>query len=100
MQSLSEPPINTEQQLGFYPETESYGLDALRTRGGSSLGPVQSLKFTSAIPRRRVLDYAKTRRVTPFVLLLTIYQMAISAVSGATTVVTGVPFANRLEATT
>ncbi|WP_457296312.1 condensation domain-containing protein [Pseudomonas chlororaphis] len=39
--------------------------------------------------------YARAQRVTPFVLLLAIYQRAISAVSGVATVVTGVPFANR-----
>ncbi|UMZ09113.1 non-ribosomal peptide synthase [Pseudomonas sp. MPFS] len=97
-QQLAEQTVSAAQQLEVYPHTGPYGLDALRTKSSSGMGRMQSLKFTSNVPRSRVLAYAKAQRVTPFVLLLAIYQRAISAVSGVSTVVTGVPFANRSEA--
>lgn len=94
-QHLPEQPASAAQQLEIYPGTGPYGLDALRTKGSGGMGRMQSLKFTSDVPRSKVLDYTRAQRVTPFVLLLAIYQRAISAVSGVATVVTGVPFANR-----
>jgi len=90
--------VSTAQQLEIYPGTGPYGLDAVRSKNTSGKGRMQSLKFTALVARSRVLDYAKTLRVTPFALLLAIYQRAISAVSGVATVVTGVPFANRPDA--
>ncbi|MHC8397825.1 condensation domain-containing protein [Pseudomonas sp. LB3P93] len=95
---LPEQPVSTAQQLEIYPGTGPYGLDAVRSKNTSGKGRMQSLKFTAPVARSRVLDYAKTLRVTPFALLLAIYQRAISAVSGVATVVTGVPFANRPDA--
>ncbi|BBN55163.1 hypothetical protein TRE132_32880 [Pseudomonas chlororaphis subsp. aurantiaca] len=95
MRALPKQPVSAAQQLEVYPGTGPYGLDALRPKSGAGMGRMQSLKFTCDVPRSRVLDYARAQRVTPFVLLLAIYQRAISAVSGVATVVTGVPFANR-----
>jgi hypothetical protein len=98
LQHLPAQPVSAVQQCEIYPGTGPYGLDALRRKSGNAKGRMQSLKFTSSVARSRVMDYARTLRVTPFALLLAIYQRAISAVSGVATVVTGVPFANRPDA--
>ncbi|MEE3652790.1 MULTISPECIES: condensation domain-containing protein [unclassified Brenneria] len=87
--------ISNRDKLAAYPEAGPYGIDALRATSPGTIGQMQSIRFNSKIARRKLYASAKACRITPFVLLFSAFQHAISVVSGVTTIVTGVPFINR-----
>ncbi|WP_416777231.1 condensation domain-containing protein [Xenorhabdus budapestensis] len=92
---VSKKIISLQERIEVYPEVGPYGIDSIRKTPNYSVGVMQSVKFSTSVLRSNVLAYAKACRVTPFVLLFSIFQRAISAVSEVSTVVTGVPFINR-----
>ncbi len=92
---VSKQVISLQERIEVYPGLGPYGLDAIRETPNGSVGAMQSAKFSSSVLRSVVSAYARAHRVTPFVLLFSIFQRAVSVVSGVTTVVTGVPFINR-----
>ncbi|OTA14356.1 Amino acid adenylation [Xenorhabdus vietnamensis] len=92
---ISKRVISLQERLEVYSEPGPYGLDAIRETPHGSVGIMQSVRFSSSVLRSVVLAYARACRVTPFVLLFSIFQRAVSVVSRVTTVVTGVPFINR-----
>lgn len=72
-----------------------YGMDNIRATPRGSTGRMQSVPFHTNILRQTVLASSKAYRVTPFTLLFAAYQQAVSAVSGTSRVITGVPLVNR-----
>jgi len=94
----SKRSISIQDCLEIYPKPGPYGLDAIRHTPYSHKGKTQSVSFDTSVLRKIVMVYAKTCRVTPFVLLFAMFQRAVSAVSGVKTIVTGVPFVNRYTA--
>lgn len=92
---VSKQVISLQERVEVYPKQGPYGLDAIRKTPHGSVGVMQSVRFSTSVLRSNVVAYARACRVTPFVLLFSIFQRAISVISGVTTVVTGVPFINR-----
>ncbi|WP_338860874.1 condensation domain-containing protein [Xenorhabdus griffiniae] len=92
---VSKKVISLQERVEVYPEQGPYGLDAIRETPNGSVGVMQSVRFSTSVLRSSVLVYARACRITPFVLLFSIFQRAISMISGVATVVTGVPFINR-----
>lgn len=87
--------VSAQDRLDVYPLPGPYGLDAVRNTSSSSTGCMQSTRFDSSVLRRMLSDYARSHRITLFVLLFAAFQRAISAASGVETIVTGIPFVNR-----
>jgi hypothetical protein len=91
------PLVSEQERLSAYPAPGPYGLDAIRKPGASTSLKMQSIHFNTSVPRNTLLACAKAYRVTPFVLMFGAFQRAVCALSKVKTVVTGVPFSNRLE---
>jgi hypothetical protein len=89
--------VSEQERLLAYPAAGPYGLDAIRKPQASTSLTMQSVHFNTSVPRNKLLACAKAYRVTPFVLMFGAFQRAVCALSKVKTVVTGVPFANRLE---
>ncbi|MCC2524245.1 hypothetical protein CKF94_20305 [Vibrio coralliilyticus] len=81
----------------IYPESGPYGIDSKFDLSvhGDTRG--ESFPFSLSINTKSVEEIARGLRTTPFMLTFSAFQKAVSEVSEISSVVTGIPFSNRLS---
>ncbi|MDW6003519.1 condensation domain-containing protein [Vibrio mangrovi] len=94
-QSISIDP-SLKQEI--YPTKGPYGVDAIANLTVNSNSEGESFPFSLSVNTDQVRQLAREYRVTPFMLTFAAFQKALSEVTNLSTVITGVPFSNRLSA--
>ncbi|CCO50240.1 conserved hypothetical protein [Vibrio nigripulchritudo SOn1] len=89
--------VSDKEKVEIYPKSGPYGIDTNLKLSvhGDTRG--DSFPFSLSIDTEHLRQIARTYRLTPFMLTFSAFQKAMSEISEISSVVTGVPFSNRLS---